>query len=169
MELNREHFRAIIFYIFQSGLTQQQCINELNSIFDYKAPSRTSVYRWYSEFNRGRSLLQDEFCEGCPKSVVSPEFHWCCAPTGIARSSCDLSWDCGNIRHKWDQHTFNIAWTFDCQKNLFALDSTQFVNRSKKSINQSGKSDSTIGSNACKNVLTLMGNILKNNKAIFDD
>ena len=32
MELNREHFHAIIFYNFQSGLTQQQCIDELNSI-----------------------------------------------------------------------------------------------------------------------------------------
>ena len=29
-------------------------------------------------------------------------------------------------------HTFNIAWTFACQKNLFALDAIQFVNRSKK-------------------------------------
>ena len=29
MELNREHFRAIIFYNFRRGLTQQQCIDEL--------------------------------------------------------------------------------------------------------------------------------------------
>ena len=73
MELNREHFRVIIFYIFQSGFTQQQCINELNSIFDDEAPSRSSVYRWYGEFNRGRNSLQDEFREGRPKSVVVPE------------------------------------------------------------------------------------------------
>ena len=33
MELNREHFFAIIFYNFRCGLTQQQCIDELNSIF----------------------------------------------------------------------------------------------------------------------------------------
>ena len=46
MELNREHFRAIIFYNFRCGLTQQQCIDELNSIFGDKAPARTSVYRW---------------------------------------------------------------------------------------------------------------------------
>ena len=45
-ELNREHFRAIIFYNFRRGLTQQQCIDELNSIFGNEAPSRTSVYRW---------------------------------------------------------------------------------------------------------------------------
>ena len=67
MELNRKHFRANIFYNFRRGLTQQQCIDELNSIFfDDKAPSRASVYRWYGEFN------QDEFREGRPKSVVVP-------------------------------------------------------------------------------------------------
>ena len=70
MELNREHFRAIIFYNFRRGLTQQQCIDKLNSIFGNEVPSRTSVYRWYGEFNRGRSSLQDEFREGRPKSVV---------------------------------------------------------------------------------------------------
>ena len=74
MELNREHFRAIIFYNFQRGLTQQQCLDELNSIFGDEAPSRTSVvYRWYGEFNRGRSSLQDEFREDRPKTVVVPE------------------------------------------------------------------------------------------------
>ena len=73
MELNRERFRAIIFYNFRHGLTQQQCIDELNSIFGDKAPSRTSVCRWYGEFNRGRISLKDEFREGHPKSVVVPE------------------------------------------------------------------------------------------------
>ena len=38
-----------------------------------KAPSRTSVYRWCAEFNRGPSSLQEEFREGHPKSVVVPE------------------------------------------------------------------------------------------------
>ena len=73
MELNREHFRAIIFYNFRRKLTQQQCIDELRSIFAKEAPSRTSVYRWYDEFNRGRSSLQNEFREGRPKPVVVPE------------------------------------------------------------------------------------------------
>ena len=54
MELHREHFRAIIFYNFRRGLTQQQCIDE--------APSRINVYR-----------LQDEFREDRTKSVVVPE------------------------------------------------------------------------------------------------
>ena len=74
MELNREHFHAIIFYNFLRGVTQQQCIDKLNTIFDDEAPpSRTSVYQWYGEFNRGHSSLQDEFREGRPKSIVVPE------------------------------------------------------------------------------------------------
>ena len=54
------------------SLTQQQYIDELNSIFDNEAPSRTSDYRWYGEFNQGRSTLQSEFHKGCPKSVFVP-------------------------------------------------------------------------------------------------
>ena len=54
-------------------LTQQQYFDELNSIFGDETPSSTSVYRWYGEFNRGRSSLQDEFREDRPKSVVVPE------------------------------------------------------------------------------------------------
>ena len=70
MKLNREHLRAIIFENFRHGLNQQQYIDELNSFFGNEAPSRTIVYRRYSEFNRGRSSLQDEFCVDRPKSVV---------------------------------------------------------------------------------------------------
>ena len=57
MELNREHFRAIIFHIFRCGLTQQQCIDELTSTFGNETPSRTSVYRWYDEVRSRRSLV----------------------------------------------------------------------------------------------------------------
>ena len=42
--------------------------------FGDEAPSRTSVYRWFTQFNRGRSSLNDEFGEGSPKSVVVPKY-----------------------------------------------------------------------------------------------
>ena len=51
-------------------LDHSDFIEELNSIFGDEAPSRTSVYRWYGEFNRSRSSLHDEFREGRPKSVI---------------------------------------------------------------------------------------------------
>ena len=73
MELNREHFRAMIFYDFRRGLNQQQCADQLASTFGDEAPSRATVFRWFSEFKRGRTSLQDEIREGRPKSVVTPE------------------------------------------------------------------------------------------------
>ncbi|GFS88258.1 hypothetical protein NPIL_702731 [Nephila pilipes] len=73
MELNREHFRAIIFHNFRRGLSRQECFDELNSLYSDKAPSYSTVRNWYNEFNRGRCSIQDESRAGRPKSVVVPE------------------------------------------------------------------------------------------------
>lgn len=73
MELNREHFRAMIFYDFRRGLTQQQCVDQLTPTFGDEASHRATVFRWFAEFNRGRYSLRGEFREGRPKSVVLPE------------------------------------------------------------------------------------------------
>lgn len=60
IDSKQEHFGRFIFYNLRNGFTQHQCINELNLIFDDEAPSGTSVYRWYGEFNRRYSSFQDE-------------------------------------------------------------------------------------------------------------
>ena len=137
MELSREHFRAIIFYNFRRGLIQQQCIDKLNSIFGYEAPSRTSVYWWYGELNRGRSSLQEEFREGRLKSVVVPE---------TIDAVRQLIFEDRHVSYREIETTLGISGTsihsilhehLTSKKSLFALDPTQFVNRSKQSINQS--------------------------------
>lgn len=73
MKLNREHFRALIFYDYRKGLTKQQCANQLHSIFGDEAPSLRSVSNWYNEFKNGRNSLEDGFRKGRPKSAVLPE------------------------------------------------------------------------------------------------
>ncbi|GFT74146.1 HTH_48 domain-containing protein [Nephila pilipes] len=73
MELNREHFRAIIFHNFRRGLSRQECFDELNFLYSDKAPSYSTVKNWYNEFNRGRCSIQGESRAGRPKSVVVPE------------------------------------------------------------------------------------------------
>lgn len=73
MELTREHFRAMIYYDFRRGLSQHQCIDQLTLTFGDEAPSKSTVYHWFSGFNRGRRSLTDEFKEGRPKTVVVPE------------------------------------------------------------------------------------------------
>ena len=73
MELTREHFRAIIFHNFRRGLSRQECIDELKSLYGDEAPSYSTVKNWFNEFNRGRRSLEDEGREGRPKTVVVPE------------------------------------------------------------------------------------------------
>lgn len=73
MDLTRENFRAMIFYDFRAGLSQQECLNRLQLAFGDEAPSKTSVYDWYNEFKRGRRSLKDEPHTGRPKSAIIQE------------------------------------------------------------------------------------------------
>ncbi|CAH2006364.1 unnamed protein product [Acanthoscelides obtectus] len=74
MELNREHFRAIIYYNFhQSQLSQQECLAELLSVFVNEAPHQSTISRWYAEFKRGRVSLSDDPRVGGPKTAVTQE------------------------------------------------------------------------------------------------
>lgn len=72
MELSRENFRAIIYHNFRRGLSRQECIDELKSLYGGEAPSFSTVKNWYNEFVRDRRWLFDEFREGRPKSIVVP-------------------------------------------------------------------------------------------------
>ncbi|CAH1977019.1 unnamed protein product [Acanthoscelides obtectus] len=73
MELNREHFRAIIYYNFQRQLSQQECLAELLSVFGNQAPHQSTISRWYEEFKRGRVSLSDDSRAGAPKTSVTQE------------------------------------------------------------------------------------------------
>ncbi|CAH1958285.1 unnamed protein product [Acanthoscelides obtectus] len=57
MELNREHFRAIIYYNLQRQFSQQE----------------SRISRWYGEFKRGRLSLSDDPRVGAPKMAVTQE------------------------------------------------------------------------------------------------
>lgn len=73
MELTREHFRAMIYYDFKSGLKQKESIERLRAAFGEEAPSSATVYNWFAEFNRGRISLEDEAREGRPCTAVTEE------------------------------------------------------------------------------------------------
>ncbi|TLO45018.1 transposase [Acinetobacter baumannii] len=73
MELTRENSRAMIYYDFRSGLTQKQCVDRMISAFGDEAPSKTTIYRWFAEFQRGRVKLSDDPRQGRPKTAVTQE------------------------------------------------------------------------------------------------
>ena len=73
MELNREHFRSIIFYNFRRGLSRQECINERKSLYVDKAPSYGTAKNWFNKFNCGQRSLKHMVRECHPKTAVVSE------------------------------------------------------------------------------------------------
>ena len=73
MELSREAFRAMIYYDFCVGLNEKDCHQRLRSAFGDTAPSYTTVFRWYKDFQRSRMSLQDEGCAGRPPCATTPD------------------------------------------------------------------------------------------------
>jgi transposase len=54
-------------------LSQQECLESLQKTFGESCVSRTTVYNWYAEFNRGRDHFEDEPHAGRPRSAITPE------------------------------------------------------------------------------------------------
>ena len=73
MELERRDYRAMIYYDFRRGLSQEECLKLLLETFSYAAPSRATVFRWFAEFRRGRESLQDDPHPGRPPTAALPE------------------------------------------------------------------------------------------------
>ena len=73
MELIREHFRLIISYNFRRGLSRQEGIDELKSLFGNKAAFYSTVKKSFHEFNCSLRSLKDKVCEVPPKTAVVPE------------------------------------------------------------------------------------------------
>ncbi|CAH1999729.1 unnamed protein product [Acanthoscelides obtectus] len=61
IELNREYFRAIIYYNFQRQLSQQEFLAELLSVFGNGAPRQSTISR----------CLSDDPRVGAPKTAVT--------------------------------------------------------------------------------------------------
>ena len=67
--LTCKHFRSIISYNFRSGLSRQECIDDLKSSIGDKAAYYSTVKNWFHEFNCARQSLKDEAPEGPAKKA----------------------------------------------------------------------------------------------------
>lgn len=73
MELNEEHFRALMYYNFLRGLSASECKSEFDHLLGTVAPSYSGISRWYREFRLGRLSLSDGPRAGRPLSAVTEE------------------------------------------------------------------------------------------------
>ena len=123
MKLIRKYFRAIILYNFRRGLSRQECIAELTSLFGDKAPSNGTVKNWFNEFNCGRRSLKDEVLE----VVVSENIA---AVRELIMQDCYVIYR--DIETSLGPSPTSIHLIFHEHQDFFSLDPAQFNNRSKK-------------------------------------
>lgn len=72
-QLSRRDFRVVILYNFKRGLSAEECLNEMISVFEDSCPSRSTVFRWYKQFQRGIFALDDDPHTGRPVEITTPE------------------------------------------------------------------------------------------------
>lgn len=65
--------RAVIKFFCLEGKSGAQIKTRLDSTLGDSAPSKATVFRWVSEFKRGRTSCQDEPRSGRPCEVTTPE------------------------------------------------------------------------------------------------
>ena len=63
----------MIKHCFLMGKTSEQSLKWLQKCYPTSAPSRTTVYRWFSEFKMGRTSTEDAPRSGRPKEATNAE------------------------------------------------------------------------------------------------
>jgi len=53
--MEKQEYRTLIKHCFLMGKTSEQSLKWLQKCYSTSAPSRTTVYRWFSEFKMGRT------------------------------------------------------------------------------------------------------------------
>ncbi|GFV32060.1 histone-lysine N-methyltransferase SETMAR [Trichonephila clavipes] len=54
------------FYDFKVELNQDECVQQLKLAFNEESKCQAAIFRWFTEFCRGRNSLQDEEHSGKP-------------------------------------------------------------------------------------------------------
>ncbi|KYN13489.1 hypothetical protein ALC57_14306 [Trachymyrmex cornetzi] len=57
--MEKQEYRILIKHCFLMGKTSEQSLQWLQKCYPTSAPSRTTVYRWFSEFKMGRISTED--------------------------------------------------------------------------------------------------------------
>ncbi|XP_018337766.1 PREDICTED: histone-lysine N-methyltransferase SETMAR-like [Trachymyrmex septentrionalis] len=71
--VEKQEYRILIKHCFLMGKTSEQSLQWLQKCYPTSAPSRTTVYRWFSEFKMGRTSTEDAPRSGRPKEATNAE------------------------------------------------------------------------------------------------
>jgi len=71
--MDKIEYRAVIKFFVKEGLTPNEIHSKFMKVYGDSSPSFSTIKKWAAEFKRGRTSLEDDPHEGCPKSATPPE------------------------------------------------------------------------------------------------
>jgi transposase len=75
LKINKIEYRAVIKLFVKEGLTPNEIHSKFIKVYGDSSPSFSTIKKWAAEFKRGRTSLEDDPCEGCPKNATTPEIE----------------------------------------------------------------------------------------------
>jgi histone-lysine N-methyltransferase SETMAR len=71
--MDKIEYRAVIKFFVKEGLTPNEIHLKFIKVYEDSSPSFSTIKKWAAEFKRGRTSLEDDPRERCPKSATPPE------------------------------------------------------------------------------------------------
>jgi transposase len=71
--MDKTEYHAVIKCFVKEGLMPNEIHSKFMKVYGDSSLSFSTFKKWAAEFKRGYTSLEDDPCEGCPKSATPPE------------------------------------------------------------------------------------------------
>jgi histone-lysine N-methyltransferase SETMAR len=73
LKMDKIEYGAVIKFFVKEGLTPNEMYSKFIKVNGDSSPSFSMIKKWAAKFKHGRTNLEDDPREGCPKSATTPE------------------------------------------------------------------------------------------------
>jgi hypothetical protein len=71
--MDKTEYCAVIKFFVKEYLTPKEIHSNFIKFYGHSSPSHSTIRKWDAEVKRDRTSLEDDSCEGCPKSATTTE------------------------------------------------------------------------------------------------
>jgi transposase len=71
--MDKIEYRAVIKFFVKEGSTPKEIHSKFIKVYGDSSPSFSTIKKWAAKFKCGRTSLEDDPCEGRPKSATTPK------------------------------------------------------------------------------------------------
>ena len=73
LRMDKIEYHAVIKFFVKEGLTPNEIHSKFKEVYGDSSPLFSTIKKRAAKFKRGRTRLEDDPREGCPKSATTPE------------------------------------------------------------------------------------------------